>query len=213
MPSTLFCASRSSASLSLGKNAFANAKSLSISGPGGKLVAAGLGAAALAGMGYAMVPRTLDVNHRLMGESHYLETVKHVTGSSTVRPLLTTDKLLSDSSPMGKDHLFTNLLKNNMVNDIHCFFDVEERKFHSLIRLSSDVCGHPTIVHGGLTAAIMDEAFGGLAFCMKKWKLLGPGPPFTVKVCSSCPHAVLPEPCGRITIIVIIFAASRSNQI
>jgi hypothetical protein len=152
-------------------------------GSGRKLVAAGLGAAALAGLGIALAPwMAQDVNHRLMGESQYLETVKLVTGSPTVRPLLTTDELLSDSSPMGKDHLFTHLLKNNMVNDIHCFFDVEERKFHSLIKLSSNVCGHPTIVHGGLTAAIMDEAFGGLAFCMKKWKLLGPGPPFTVKV-------------------------------
>ena len=206
-----FCACRTSSSVSLGSNAISNAKSLSM-GPGGKLVTAGLGAAALAGVGYAMVPKTMDVNHRLMGESHYLETVKHVTGSSTVRPLLTTDELLSDSSPMGKDHLFTNLLKNNMVTDIHCFFDVEQRKFHSLVRLSSDVCGHPTIVHGGLTAAIMDEAFGGLAFCMKKWKLLGPGPPFTVKVCPSCPHvARLPKPCGRMAIIVTFDA--QKNQI
>jgi hypothetical protein len=118
----------------------------------------------------------------LKGESEYIEMVKAVVGSDSVRALMTTTSLLSDESPVSDDHLFTNLLRNELVKDIHCFFDAETRQFHSVIGLGADVCGHPTIVHGGLTAAIMDEAFGGLIFCMKRWKMLDPGPPFTVKV-------------------------------
>ena len=80
---------------------------------------------------------------------------------------------------MGDDHLFTNLLRQGNVGDVHLFFDSRQQKFHSLVVLGSDICGHPSIVHGGLTAAVIDEALGGLIFSLKRWKVLGPGPPFT----------------------------------
>ena len=35
-----------------------------------------------------------------------------------------------------------------------------------------DVCGYPRIVHGGLTAAILDETFGFLFYAMKHHKQL-----------------------------------------
>ena len=41
-----------------------------------------------------------------------------------------------------------------------------------------EVCGFPRVVHGGLTAAIIDESFGGLLFALKQQKALnfwGPG--------------------------------------
>lgn len=38
--------------------------------------------------------------------------------------------------------------------------------------LGREVCGFPRIVHGGLTAAIIDESFGGLLFALKKQKAL-----------------------------------------
>ncbi len=72
-----------------------------------------------------------------------------------------------------------------------CTFNAEKREFSSIITLGKNVCGHPTIVHGGLTAAIVDETFGGLNYMMKKRGMLDPGPAFTVhmvmdwkKVCS-----------------------------
>ena len=34
------------------------------------------------------------------------------------------------------------------------------------------VCGFPTIVHGGLTATVMDETLGFLLFALKKQKAL-----------------------------------------
>ena len=72
-----------------------------------------------------------------------------------------------------------------------CTFNAERREFSSIITLGKNVCGHPAIVHGGLTAAIVDETLGGLNYLMKKHGLLDPGPAFTVhmvmdwkKVCS-----------------------------
>ena len=38
--------------------------------------------------------------------------------------------------------------------------------------LGREVCGFPRIVHGGLTAAIIDESFGGLLFALKQQKAL-----------------------------------------
>lgn len=61
-----------------------------------------------------------------------------------------------------------------------CTFNAEQKEFSSLITLGKNVCGHPTIVHGGLTAAIVDETLGGLNYLMKKRGMLDPGPAFTV---------------------------------
>lgn len=35
-----------------------------------------------------------------------------------------------------------------------------------------EVCGFPTIVHGGFTAAVMDETLGFLLFALKKQQAL-----------------------------------------
>ena len=61
-----------------------------------------------------------------------------------------------------------------------CTFSAEKQEFSSIITLGKNVCGHPTIVHGGLTASIVDETFGGLTYMLKKRGVLGPGPAFTV---------------------------------
>lgn len=61
-----------------------------------------------------------------------------------------------------------------------CTFNAKKQEFSSLITLGKNVCGHPTIVHGGLTAAIVDETLGGLNYLMKKRGMLDPGPAFTV---------------------------------
>lgn len=61
-----------------------------------------------------------------------------------------------------------------------CTFNAQKREFSSLITLGTNVCGHPTIVHGGLTAAIVDETLGGLNYLLKSHGMLDPGPAFTV---------------------------------
>lgn len=61
-----------------------------------------------------------------------------------------------------------------------CTFNAKKKEFSSLITLGTNVCGHPTIVHGGLTAAIVDETLGGLNYLLKSRGMLDPGPAFTV---------------------------------
>ena len=75
---------------------------------------------------------------------------------------------------------FSAFLKVGLLQDMLCTFNAERREFSSLITLGMNVCGHPTIVHGGLTAAIVDETLGGLNYLMKKRGMLDPGPAFTV---------------------------------
>ena len=75
---------------------------------------------------------------------------------------------------------FSAFLKVGLLQDMLCTFNAEKQEFSSLITLGNNVCGHPTIVHGGLTAAIVDETFGGLNYVMKKRGMLDPGPAFTV---------------------------------
>lgn len=54
-------------------------------------------------------------------------------------------------------------------------------RFYTVVSLGREVCGFPRIVHGGLTAAIIDESFGGLLFSLKKSRALNFwGPAYTV---------------------------------
>ncbi|KAF8068256.1 THEM4 [Scenedesmus sp. PABB004] len=60
------------------------------------------------------------------------------------------------------DHLFETMRRSEQVKEFRCFYSAEERKFYSVVMLGKDVCGYPSTVHGGLTAALVDESFGGL---------------------------------------------------
>eukprot|EP00878_Enallax_costatus_P004142 GHUV01004371.1.p1 GENE.GHUV01004371.1~~GHUV01004371.1.p1 ORF type:complete len:298 (+),score=91.03 GHUV01004371.1:262-1155(+) len=62
----------------------------------------------------------------------------------------------------GDDHLFETMRKSDQVREFRCFYNTKERKFYSVVMLGKDVCGYPSTVHGGLTAALVDESFGGL---------------------------------------------------
>ena len=62
---------------------------------------------------------------------------------------------------------FSAMLRQGALRDMLCFYDSQKRKFHTVLQLGREVCGFPRIVHGGLTAAIMDETFGFLLFALK----------------------------------------------
>lgn len=54
-------------------------------------------------------------------------------------------------------------------------------RFSAVVSLGRNTAGHPKIVHGGLTAAIIDETLGGLMFSLKRSQHITlPGPMFTV---------------------------------
>jgi hypothetical protein len=56
-------------------------------------------------------------------------------------------------------------------------------RFYSVVSLGREVCGFPRVVHGGLTAAIIDESFGGLLFSLKQAGALSFwGPAYTVQL-------------------------------
>jgi len=52
--------------------------------------------------------------------------------------------------------------RSEQVKEFRCFYDPANRTFHSVVVLGKEVCGYPATVHGGLTAAIIDETLGGL---------------------------------------------------
>jgi len=72
-----------------------------------------------------------------------------------------------------QDNLFDKMMEVEMVKEIHCFYDPQKKEFHSIVHLGKEVCGYPNTVHGGLTAAIVDETFGGLMFNVWKSGMLG----------------------------------------
>uniref|UniRef100_A0A7R9YRT3 Thioesterase domain-containing protein n=1 Tax=Chlamydomonas euryale TaxID=1486919 RepID=A0A7R9YRT3_9CHLO len=81
------------------------------------------------------------------------------------------------------DHMFGVMEKSGQILEHKCFYDRAAKQFYSVISLGKDVCGFPQTLHGGLTASIFDETFGGLAVCMWKAGALGFRPPaYTVRL-------------------------------
>ena len=72
---------------------------------------------------------------------------------------------------------FEAMIQSGQIVELRCFYDHEEKEFHSVVQLGRDVCGFPQTVHGGLTAAIMDETLGGLGVSLWRSGALGFRPP------------------------------------
>ena len=83
--------------------------------------------------------------------------------------------------------MFAAFVAKGIVDDIDGYYNPAQRKFYSVVSLGREVCGFPRIVHGGLTAAIIDETFGGLLFALKQSGALSFwGPAYTVSgTCSA----------------------------
>lgn len=71
------------------------------------------------------------------------------------------------STGLSGDHLFLSLLQNDVIRDMVVIYTDQE--IHTVLRFGVPVCGHPTIVHGGLTSAIFDETFGVLLYAAGHW--------------------------------------------
>jgi len=59
-----------------------------------------------------------------------------------------------------QDHMFAAFLGRGIVDDLTGYYNTEQQKFYAVVSLGREVCGFPRIVHGGLTAAIIDEVRG-----------------------------------------------------
>ncbi|CAL8467714.1 g7252 [Coccomyxa elongata] len=95
-------------------------------------------------------------------------------------PVLTAGALVGGDSELPPDHLFSTLLQTGLLHDMLCLYNSEQRHFHTLVTLGPNVCGHPRITHGGMTAAIIDETLGGLNYVLKREGIVPHGPSFTV---------------------------------
>ncbi|KAI8475037.1 MAG: HotDog domain-containing protein [Monoraphidium minutum] len=72
------------------------------------------------------------------------------------------------SVDLSADHLFLSLLDHHLIKDMVVAYNASSRQLHNALRFGIDVCGHPNIVHGGLTSAILDETFGALLYSMRR---------------------------------------------
>lgn len=63
---------------------------------------------------------------------------------------------------------FSAFVARGIIRDMEGWYLGQSKKFSAIVALGRDVAGFPRVVHGGLTAAIFDEAFGGLLFSLKK---------------------------------------------
>eukprot|EP00882_Tetradesmus_deserticola_P012165 GHRQ01012889.1.p1 GENE.GHRQ01012889.1~~GHRQ01012889.1.p1 ORF type:complete len:297 (+),score=115.29 GHRQ01012889.1:332-1222(+) len=92
--------------------------------------------------------------------------VQELAGQPGMKEMLVPGQMLR-KHPVGQllaedDHLFETMRRSDQVKEFRCFYNTRTRKFYSVVMLGKDVCGYPSTVHGGLTAAIVDETFGGL---------------------------------------------------
>jgi acyl-coenzyme A thioesterase PaaI-like protein len=83
--------------------------------------------------------------------------------------VLDAETLLAQNHPfLEDDHMFSAFVARGIIRDINGFYNPNLNKFLAVVYLGREVAGFPKLVQGGLTAAIFDEAFGGLLFSLKK---------------------------------------------
>ena len=91
-----------------------------------------------------------------------------VASDATLTKILDAATLLQSDHPfLEDDHMFSAFLARGIINDIEGYYSRSAQEFTAIVALGQDVSGYAGIVHGGLTAAIFDEVFGGLLFCLK----------------------------------------------
>ncbi|CAL5219805.1 g1712 [Coccomyxa viridis] len=109
-----------------------------------------------------------------------LDWARDVAREPATVPVLTAGALVSSESELPPDHLFSTLLHTGLLHDMLCLYNSQRQQFHTLVTLGPNVCGHPRITHGGMTAAIIDETLGGLNYVLKREGVVPHGPSFTV---------------------------------
>lgn len=90
--------------------------------------------------------------------------------------------LLSPDAVVPPDNLFRTFLAYGLFRDLAYLYDRPGQAVHTLIALGSSVCGHPGLVHGGISATICDETLGALAYMLKRDGALPAGPAFTARL-------------------------------
>lgn len=108
-----------------------------------------------------------------------LEWVRELESQPAMEQVLTAGALLSKTSVLPDDHIFSALLDAGLLRDMLSLYDGNAQRYHAIVALGDSVCGHRGIVHGGLSAMIVDEALGALVYLLKREQVLGPGPAFT----------------------------------
>eukprot|EP00879_Flechtneria_rotunda_P012590 GHRR01013147.1.p1 GENE.GHRR01013147.1~~GHRR01013147.1.p1 ORF type:complete len:184 (+),score=33.99 GHRR01013147.1:313-864(+) len=84
------------------------------------------------------------------------------------------------STGLAGDHLFLSLLQNDLIRDMVVIY--AEKALYTVLQLGVPVCGHPTIVHGGLISAVFDETFGVLLYAEGRYGTLELSMVFTARL-------------------------------
>lgn len=122
------------------------------------------------------------IHYEAAKRSHpWINEIAEEPGSQLV---LTAEALMKADHPfLEDDHMFSAFVGKGIVDDLHGFYNPRDKTFKTIVSLGREVCGFPRVVHGGLTAAIIDESFGGLLFALKQQKALNFwGPAYTVSL-------------------------------
>ena len=77
---------------------------------------------------------------------------------------------------------FLTMKQSGQIKSYTCIYERSTQSYHTVFELGHDVCGFPTVVHGGLSATICDETLGGLLFSLKLENKIQSGPAFTARL-------------------------------
>lgn len=113
--------------------------------------------------------------HELAGH----EWVRGLAAREGMQQVLTAGAMLTERRALPSDHMFSALLGVELVRDMVCMYEQPTQQFHTVVALGSNVCGHRGILHGGMSAMIIDETLGALVYVLKRDGVIGAGPAFT----------------------------------
>ncbi|EFJ49429.1 hypothetical protein VOLCADRAFT_117226 [Volvox carteri f. nagariensis] len=166
-----------------------------------------------AGAAYALAQSNRAPDSEGTGDlsSEAIPWVRQLAETEGVEEVLSPGQQLR-KHPVGKmvveqDHLFETMVASGQIKELRCFYDTRRRIFYSVVELGREVCGFPQTVHGGLTAALVDETAGGLAVALWRAGDLGFRPPaYTARLEVDYKRRRRPSAYSRKSHIYFLFA-------
>lgn len=108
--------------------------------------------------------------------------VEKIAAKESVEEVFTVENIFDKNCILLPGHLLRSLVKTGLLPDVVSLFDKEANVHFLVIQTGAEVCGHTSIVHGGLQGMLCDEVFAGLIYGLKRQGALAEGPAVTANL-------------------------------
>lgn len=140
--------------------------------------------------------------HRHSALSTEAPWLDELVASGNYKVELDRHSLMFKGGLLPDDHLFKSMARQGTVRDNRVLFNPGTSCLMNAYALGANVCGHKGIVHGGLSAAMIDESFGYLTHLCRRDRAGGVPETGTLLTAHLEVDYKLPLPAGGVVVCI-----------